>query len=172
MCQMTLLMCVFLLRACVCVCTGLWFFCIPMHTFLGWVCGVKYVCVLWSVALWISTSCITIQQRCAAARGLFSLIWRAAKRSLAGGWYMSISFFSTPHTAAAAAATAAAASAALSVSLTYSESLPSTDNTPNNRWATAGRKEIAWPYCLPSPPLCSSQIKGFLINWKVLCRGP
>lgn len=35
--------------------------------------------------------------------------------------------FSSPHMAAAAA------SAVLSVSLTYSESLPSTDNTPNNR---------------------------------------
>lgn len=96
--------------------------------------------------------------RCAVDRGLYSLIWRAAERSLAWGWYVSISLFLSLSTAVP--------------SLTYSDSLPAADNTPNNRWATAGRKEIAWPYCLPSPPLCSSQIKGFLINWKVLCRGP
>lgn len=43
--------------------------------------------------LWISATCITIEQRCTAAKGLLPLIWRATKRSLAGGWYVSISFF-------------------------------------------------------------------------------
>lgn len=135
-------------------------------------CARVLVCMqkLWSIAPGISTSCITIQQRCAAARDFFSLIWIAGKRSWleADMCQSEQTFFSSLHTAAAAAA----ASAVLSVSLTYSKSLPCTDNTPHNRWATAGRKEIAWPYCLPLPPLCSSQIKGFLINWKVLCRGP
>lgn len=77
------------------------------------------------------------------------------------GWrliYVNQLLFFTPHTAAA--------SAVLSVSLTYSESLPSADNTPNNRWATAGRKEIAWPYCLPSPPSLFFTNKGFFNKLK------
>lgn len=114
---------------------------------------------------WSLLPVFTIQQRCGKTRGPSSLIWRAARRSLAGGWYVSVRFFCTSHTAARR-------SAILSVFLTYSEFHPTADNTPNIRWATAGRKEIAWPYCLPLPPLCSSQIKGFLINWKVLRCGP
>lgn len=146
---------------------------IYLHTFISWmfVCRLKCVCVLWSAALWISTSCITIQQRCAAAKGLYSFDMKSI-RKVFGRRLIYVNQLLFP----GLTLQQQQPSAVLSVSLTYSEPplpfTPSTDNTPNNRWATAGRKEIAWPYCLPSPPLCSSQIKGFLINWKVLCRGP
>ena len=128
----------------------------------GYLC--KHTCPLPSGFLLL----VTVQQCTAAAKGLFFLYEEHPK----GPWLqadicLSSFFFFSPLTT-----TAAAKSAILPISLTYSESLPSTDNPPHNRWATAGRKEIAWPYCLPSPPLCSSQIKGFLINWKVLCCGP